>query len=109
MKLVEIYQYKGQNSNLGERIAIKCVDKTDFDKIVKLIKKLGLKRDIKEEKELKKFAKKNKLSSGDKNDFVYKGKDGEANIIYNEESRFLTLTWKYKDMPAKKLIELINQ
>jgi hypothetical protein len=107
MKIVEIYQYEKSNSNLGERVAIKDVDKADFDKILKLIKKLGLKRDFKEEKDLQEFAENSKLSSDNKNQFVYRGKMGEADIIYNNKSRFLSITWKYKDISAKKLIELI--
>lgn len=110
MRLIDIYHY--DHDNLGSRIAIKDVSKADFDKIIKLIKKLDLKRDLREERSLKEFAKKNLLSQDDsldnKYEFLYKGKDSEAGIIYNDKSQFLTLSWYHPKISAQKLIEMIK-
>ena len=94
IEIIDIYEYEGINKNLGYRIALKNIEINSFKDIIKIFRKLGLKRDVKEERRLKKFSNdiiynKNPPKINPKYADIehnYKKLHTEASYIYNKNS-----------------------
>jgi len=100
---------KFENKDLGEQLNIKEISKSEFDNVIKLIEKLGLKRNLKVEKEIKKFAEKNNLNDKEAIYRNYKGKNNEAEVEYKTKLNICSIRLKSNKITAEEIIKQISE
>ena len=96
MKIIKIKQY---DKRFGYVILIKEFSKNDYLRLLRVIKKLGLARDVKSEKKMFEYGGRVK---GNWIDRIY----SNLSYVYIEGDNIISLNWKYPKIDGEEFVSL---